>query len=87
MPTNAILPPAIHMKETEELDSFFSKEKKNCKNNPYCKCGQFSWCAGREVKSPRDWRMEALSVAEQTAVNYRALQTQDKTTVPPSKQK
>lgn len=82
MSTNAILPPVIHMEESDELESFFAKDKKTCKDNPHCRCGRYKWCAGSRIDSAKDWRMQSLSVAEQTSIQYKTLQSQDKSTIP-----
>ncbi len=82
MSRNAILPPAIAMEETKELETFFLKDKKTCKDNPHCRCGRYAWCQGAHIVSTSDWRMEALSVAENTALAYKELQARDRKTIP-----
>lgn len=72
MTRNAILPPVSNMPEIEELESFFANDKKRCKDNPQCRCGRYKWCFGSEIESVKDWRLHALSIAQQTALRYKA---------------
>ncbi len=78
-------PPLVDLKEIEQLDLFFAKERRDCMRNLRCKCGKFVWCANYNISSDADWRIESLPIGEQILLQFQTFSRGLRTTFRPSR--